>query len=216
MLASGRRTAAVLRDNRKVTDRLSLSMWLPPQLSNWRTRYYEKILSLTPFSQREQPQSTLTVRAINMAEPPLLEQALNGPVNLEEVGAILAEYQGNDIAFDLESWWDLWQYTENDWQVKPTRILLSCFAQDFDNGTSLAPPEQEDLRIDFGVDTSFLPQPDLAGSGKLTESNVKSLLHLVRQIEEALPLERRLLETESGENFAEKLRLALGGHSTTQ
>ena len=72
------------------------------------------------------------------------------------------------------------------------------------------------MRIDFGVDTAFLPDPTLAGSTRLIHSNIKSLLHLVHEIEEALPLERRLLETESGENFAEKLTQTLGGQSLTQ
>jgi hypothetical protein len=76
--------------------------------------------------------------------------------------------------------------------------------------------KQEDLRIDFGVDTAFLPNAALPGSGKLIESNVKSLLHLVHEVEDALPVEKRLLETESGENFAAKLTQSLGGQPLTQ
>jgi hypothetical protein len=199
-----------------VTDQLYLSIWLPEALGNWRTRYFEKILSLLPFSQREQGQSTLTVQAVDVTEPPLLERPMNGPFQLSEVVALLRDYEGDDVAYRLESWWDLWVYNGEDWRIAPARIAISAFGPEFDNGGTLETGAQEDLRIDFGVDTAFLPDPSLPGSGKLIESNIKSLLHLVRQVEEALPVEKRVLETESGQNFAEKLTQILGGPMLTQ
>lgn len=199
-----------------MTDQLYLSIWLPEELGNWRTRYFEKVLSLIPFSQREQGQSTLTVQAIDVTEPPLLERPMNGPFQLSDVVALLRDYEGDDVAYRLESWWDLWVYNGEDWRIAPARIAISAFGPEFDNGSTLEVAAQEDLRIDFGVDTAFLPDTDLPGSGKLIESNIKSLLHLVRQIEEALPVEKRVLETESGQNFAEKLTQILGGETLTQ
>jgi hypothetical protein len=199
-----------------VTDQLYLSMWLPEPLANWRTRYFQKILSIVPFSQREQPQSTLSIQAISQTEPSLLERPLNGPVSVADLTEILDEYTGEDVAYCFESWWDLWQYNGQEWEIKPAKIILSSFGKEFDNGGTLESAEQEDLRVDFGVDTLFLPDPSLKGSSRLTESNVKSLLKLVHDIEEALPVERRVLETESGENFAEKLARHLSGQSLPQ
>lgn len=199
-----------------MTDQLALSIWLPEALGNWRTRYFEKMLSIFPFSQREQPQSTLTIQGVNVTEPPLLERPINGPVQLEDVMDATRDYQGDDIAYRLETWWDLWRYNGEEWEIGATRATLCAFGPEFDNGGSLSISEQEDLRIDFGVDTAFLPDPTLAGSTRLIQSNIKSLLHLVHQVEEALPLERRVLETESGENFAEKLTQTLGGQNLTQ
>lgn len=203
-------------DNQSVSDQLYLSIWLPGTLSNWRTRYFEKMLSLVPFSQREQPQSTLTIQGVSVTEPPLLEKPINGPIELSEVSEALRDYQGDDVAYRLESWWDLWQYSGEDWEIKPVRVALFCFGGEFDNGRSLSISQQEDLRIDFGVDTLFLPDPSLTGSGRLVESNVKSLLKLVHDVEDELPLERRALETESGENFAEKLARLMGGETRPQ
>lgn len=199
-----------------VTDQLSLAIWLPKALGNWRTRYFGKMLSIFPFSQREQPQSTIIVQGVSITEPPLLERPMNGPVHLADVMEATRDYEGDDVAYRLETWWDLWKYNGEEWEVGPARVVLSAFGPEFDNGSSLAIAEQEDLRIDFGVDTAFLPDATLAGSTRLIHSNIKSLLHLVHEIEEALPLERRVLETESGENFAEKLTQALGGQSLTQ
>jgi hypothetical protein len=199
-----------------VTDQLYLSIWLPDALKNWRTRYFEKLLSIVPFSQREQGQSTLSVQAVSITEPPLLERPMNGPVGLAEVIEILRDFQGDDVSYRLESWWDLWTFRGEDWQISPARIAVAAFGPEFDNGSSLAVSEQEDLRVDFGVDTAFLPDASLPGSGKLIESNIKSLLHLVHEIEDALPVEKRLLETESGENFAGKLTQTLGGQPMKQ
>ena len=191
-------------------------MWLPEPLAGWRTRYFEKILSTVPFSQREQPQSTLSIQAISQTEPALLERPFNGPVSVADISEVLKDYTGDDVAYRFESWWDLWQYNGQEWEIKPTKIALSSFGNEFDNGGTLESAEQEDLRVDFGVDTLFLPDPSLKGSSRLTESNVKSLLKLVHDLEEALPLERRVLETESGENFAEKLARHLSGQALPQ
>jgi hypothetical protein len=65
------------------------------------------------------------------------------------------------------------------------------------------------LEIEFGIDANFLPQPDLPDSPHMIESNIKSLLKLVHDLDDALPVETRRLWSESGENFAEKLHQAL-------
>jgi hypothetical protein len=43
----------------------------------------------------------------------------------------------------------------------------------------------------------------------MARSNIRSLLHLVRELDGALNAESRKLWTESGENFAERLQAAL-------
>ena len=150
----------------------------------------------------------ISVQAVSATEPPLLERLVNGPVNPEEVIAVFKDYTANDIAYQLESWWDLWQF-DGDWKLEPARVVISCFGPEFDNGTSNALEDQEEFRIDFGVDTYFLPQPELTGSVRMTESNIKGLLRLVHELESSLPVERRRLETESGENFADRLQSML-------
>jgi hypothetical protein len=191
-----------------VTDQLSLSIWLERGARTHRLRHFETLLRLFPFSQREQPQSTLSVQAVAETEPPLLESPVNGPLDASEVLEAFAEYSGDDIAYSVESWWDLWQY-DGDWKLAPARVELACFGPAFDNGTERSSGEQEDLRIDFGVDSHYLPRPELAGSGRLTESNIKSMLRLVHELDSVLPVARRTLETESGENFAERLQQVL-------
>jgi hypothetical protein len=52
--------------------------------------------------------------------------------------------------------------------------------------------------------------PDFEGGLRMSQSNLKSLLHLVGDLEGALDLERRQVWSESGANFAEVLKQALG------
>jgi hypothetical protein len=198
-----------------VADRLFLSIWLDQHDRTSRRQHFEKLLRLFPFSQREQPQSVISIHAIDTTEPPLLERPVNGPVDVSEIAAILDDYQGDDIAYGVESWWDLWQF-DCDWKLAPAAVALACFGPEFDNGTERNPSEQEDLRIEFGVDTHYLPQPDVPGSAKLIESNIKSLLRIVHELELSLPVEKRRLETESGENFADRLQQALNTSSPIQ
>lgn len=194
--------------NGVVTDQLFLSIWLERHARQERLRHFEKLLAIFPFSQQEQPQSTISVQAVDSTEPPLLERPVNGPVNSSEIASMLGDSRGEDVSYHVESWWDLW-HLDGGWKLSPARVILSCFGPDFDNGTGRNPNEQEDLRIDFGVDSRFLPQPELIGSGRLIESNVKSLIRLVHEVESTLPVSVRRLETESGENFADRLQQAL-------
>ncbi len=202
----------LVSDNERVTDQLSLSLWLVRNARNSRLRQFERLLRLFPFSQRKQPPSIVSIHAVDVTEPALLEGPLNGPVEVSEVLATFQDHSGDDVAYRVESWWDLWQF-DRDWRLAPSRVTLSCFGPDFDSGTGTATgaPGQEDLRIDFGVDSYFLPLPEIPGSAKLVESNIKSLLHLVHELDSVLPVDKRKLETESGENFAERLQSTLPG-----
>ena len=199
----------------EVTDQLFLSIWLERHSRASRVQQFEKLLRLFPFSQREQPQSVLSIQAIGSTEPPLLERPMNGPVVISDLISALREFQADDLAYRIESWWDLWQFDE-DWDLRPARVALSCFGPDFDNGTERQVTEQEDLRIDFGVDSNYLPRPDVPGSARLIESNIKSLLHLVHEVELLLPVAKRRLETESGENFSERLEQAFSDGPSIQ
>ena len=192
--------------NESVTDQLYLSLWLNRPNRATRLRHFEHLLKLFPFSQREQPQSTVSVLAIDDTQPPLLEQPVNGPLDPEALLPIFREYNADDIAYRIESWWDLWQLDEGNAKLAPARVSLACFGPEFDEGVDAG---QEDLRIDFGVDTNFLPQTGVPANTRLIESNIRSLLRLVHEIESALPIARRKLETESGENFADRLQQVL-------
>ena len=189
-----------------MTDQLYLSIWLERDQRNRRLKHFEKLLRLFPFSQRPQGQTTISVQAVDSTEPPLLERPMNGPIEVEDVLEILQDYTGEDVAQRVESFWDLWQYIDGDWALAPARVALICQGPEFDNNTGQTILEQEQLRVEFGVDINYLPQPEIDGSARLTESNLRSLLRLVHELDSTLPVQKRRLETESGDNFAERLQ----------
>jgi hypothetical protein len=168
-------------------------------------RYYEKVLRIFPFTRLARQASTFKVLAVDYNEPPVVEIPYPPPVPIEAVLAIAKDFENPDAAYRLESWWDLWQFIDQDWKLAPSRVALCCFGPEFEHESS------DDLTVEFGIDAHFLPQPDLPNSLRMVQSNIKSLLKLVHDLDDALPEETRRLWSESGENFSEKLQHALSG-----
>jgi hypothetical protein len=196
-----------------LADRLSLLLWL-----NTRTgqnppnpfRRFEKLLRRFPFSKlafaapESRAESLVRVHAVNWAEPPLAEYSINGPPEVDEILRLAREFQQPDSAVQLETLWDLWGMIAGDWKLTPIPVSIWMFQEEFER------EEGEDFRIDFGPEVRFLPQgPEDA---RIVKSNIQSLLQLVHDIEDALPVRERRLWSESGENFAEKLQRLTAPH----
>ncbi|MGD0132524.1 MAG: hypothetical protein ABSE57_10780 [Bryobacteraceae bacterium] len=211
-----------------MADQLFLSYWLRNYSDSTMLRNYEKLLRLFPFSLLAQQATTFKIMAVDPSEPVVAEIPYSPPVPIDAVLAVAKDFQNADASYRLETWWDLWQF-DVDWKLAPARVALCCFGPEFNqspSGLERAPDAQpasviafpnpnEDaaigcaLEIEFGIDANFLPQPDLPDSPRMIESNIKSLLKLVHDLDDALPVETRRLWSESGENFAEKLHQAL-------
>jgi hypothetical protein len=211
-----------------MADQLFLSYWLRNYSDSTMLRNYEKLLRLFPFSLLAQQATTFKIMAVDPSEPVVAEIPYSPPVPIDAVLAVAKDFQNADASYRLETWWDLWQF-DVEWKLAPARVALCCFGPEFNqspSGLERAPDSQpssvisfpnpnEDaaigcaLEIEFGIDANFLPQPDLPDSPRMIESNIKSLLKLVHDLDDALPVETRRLWSESGENFAEKLHQAL-------
>ncbi len=185
-----------------MADQLYLSYRLRGFTENNMLRHYEKMLRQFPFSQLSQSESVYSMFAVSWAEPPLIERALPPPIDLNRIVSESKENLSADVSVQLESCWDLWQYSD-DWKLTPAPVMLSCFGPRFES-------EADDhLRIGFGLDARFLPQSHLPNSAFMVQSNVRSLLHLVKEMDGVLAVEQRRLWSESGENFAGRLQAAL-------
>jgi hypothetical protein len=161
-------------------------------------RHFEKLLELFPYSKLAQRGPTLRVYAIERVEPPQLEKEFGQGMDATQIVDVAREVMAEDSVAEVETAWDLWQYDE-DWKVRPSAVTLMCIGPEFQN------ENRDHLRIEFGLDSRFLPVPGIDGSLRMGQSNLRSLLHLVNQIEQSLPLERRTIWSESGANFAEIL-----------
>jgi hypothetical protein len=186
-----------------MADRLYLSYWLNGFTEANMLRHYEKILSLFPFSRLARSASVLRIHAVEYAEPVLAEQAFDSPPEVDLILRSAKQFRHADCAYHLETWWDLWTLDEGDWKLAPAPASIVCFAPDFERDGD------EQIRIDCGIDAQFLPDREAPEGLRMSESNIKSLLKLAHDLDNALTSSRRRLWTETGENFAERLQRAL-------
>jgi hypothetical protein len=182
-----------------MADQLYLSYWLRGFSEGNMLRKFERLLRTFPFSVAATTLTTLRIYAIEFAEPPLLEVSFAAATGPEEIVATATQFQNADCAFMVGGSWDLWQ-RDNGWQLSPAGVVLSCYGPQFQNETD------DHLRLELGLDSHFLPPPGQAVASGKVRSNIRSLLRLSQDLDGAFPVARRLLWTESGENFAEKLR----------
>lgn len=185
-----------------MSDQLYLAYQLRGYNETNMIRYYERMLRGFPYSRLSRGTSNLRISAVSLREPPLFEKVFDDPLDVDAVIATLKEYPCADCAAHLDSRWDLWQY-DSDWKLSPAQVTLECFGPGFED------EQEENLRIRFGIDTHFLPQPDLPNSLYMAQSNIRSLLRLVHDLDNSLPVDTRRLETETGENFAQRLQEAV-------
>lgn len=184
-----------------MADRLHLSYWLRGFTEFNMLRHFGTLLRVFPWS-RLQPGALLRVHAVSLREPAILEQEFADPLDLEELLAAARHHRAPDIAVQVEARWDIWQLL-GEWKLAPSIVSLYAFAPQFER------EQDEQMRIDFGPDFHFLPQPEEPGSPRFVQSNIRSLLSLVHGLDNGLSAERRQLWSESGENFAARLQSAL-------
>jgi len=184
-----------------MADRLYLSLWIRNFDESNMLRHFEKALSLFPFSKLAARGPALSVYALEHSEPPLFEREFAPGV---EAAAMTEarEFMHDDCACEIDAAWDLWQF-DGDWKLAPAAVTLACFGPAFDNDIA------DHVRIEFGLDSRFVPDPKIEGGLRLGQSNLKSLVHLVQDIESKMDLERRQLWSESGQSPADVIAEAL-------
>jgi hypothetical protein len=185
-----------------MSDRLTLSCWLRGFGAVSALHHWEKLLRLFPYSRLSKQPTICRIHAVAASEPCLVEQEYPPPFDPQPAVRLASEFQHTDCAYEVETFWDL-MLPEDNWSLRPAPISLWCFAPDYEN------PTTDHVRIEFGLETQFLPLPDDDRSLRASEANLKSLTHLVRDVASALPVERQHLWSESGINFAEKLEAAV-------
>ena len=187
-----------------MSDRLYFSCWISGYAETNMLRHFGRMLALFPFSKLAKRGPIMRVYALEHTEPPLFEREFGPGVDAKAVLESAREFMLDDCTCEVDAAWDLWDHDGTEWKLAPVPVTLICFAPQFAN-------ELEDhLRIEFGIDSRFLPAAGLDGSLRIGQSNIRSLLHLTEEIDRIMKPERRSLWSESGANFAEVLRGALG------
>lgn len=185
-------------------DRVYFSAWLRGFTQHNMMASFEKALKLVPVS-RLRPEAVLTVHAVSYAEPPLMERRFDAKPEPAEVIAYCREFDNPDCAYQLETYWDLLTRDDaGEWKLQPAPISLTCYAPLFESDLG------EQFLFDFGPDTRFLPEGDTGADLMSVQSNIRSLLHLTADVAKNLPIEKKTLWSESGDNLAARLVEALG------
>ncbi len=116
----------------------------------------------------------------------------------------------DDMAYEFEAKWQLWQPEpaaeglDATWRLEPATVRVVGFGPEFDGG---AYEQNGHIRVDFGLDTPWVQEEedlDEAGAERIKQ-NVEKLLAFVLSVEKHCGISSRLLWTESGEPLAEKL-----------
>ncbi len=183
-------------------DELCLSLWVRGYDESTMLRHFEELLRVFPFSRLRAGISLLRIYALEFLEPPLLERAYGEGAEIDALIEVCREFQNADCAYSVDGWWELLRYKAG-WLLAPSRVSLHCFGPLFEDDP------RDHLRIEFGPETDFLPQAGVPDSARKAQSNLMSVVRLVREIEASLPIERKSVWSESGENFAERLEIAL-------
>lgn len=165
-------------------------------------RQFGNLLGVFPFSNLAKRGPVLRIYAIQPVEPPLFEREFPVGTEVDVVLNAMREFLHADCACEIDTFWDLWQH-DGDWKLWPAPLTLACYGPAFES------EHGDHLRIEFGLDALFLPIAGVDGSLRMGQSNLRSLLHLVGDLERVLDIESRQVWSESGANFAEVLRTAL-------
>ena len=145
------------------------------------------------------------MRAISTQEPVLFEETFASSEDLPQLVESLRGWTTPDLSVEVSAAWDLLRPTAEGWKLQPSRVTVIRYGPDFEREYG------EDCRIEFGHDALFLPEDEAPGSFPFVEKNIRSLLKLVRDIDQQIPVEKRLLWSDWGAHFTQRLESLLAG-----
>jgi hypothetical protein len=185
-----------------MADPLYLSVWLNGYSPLALTIYFQKLLEVFPFS-KLQVGSVLRVYAVSFQEVPVFEGFIDMEMDPAEAASVVQEFIHDDCCIQLETKWDLYQW-DGSWELKPARVCIEVYGPRFERDALNPLGEPEPICIDLGPEAFFLPVP---GSDQLrhVQANIRSILHFADDLPSVLAVERRLLWSETEDNFAERL-----------
>jgi hypothetical protein len=183
-----------------MTDRVYLSLWLRGHTQFNMLQSLERALERFPVSHADRA-AALRIYALELVEPPMAEQQFE-EADVTEIMSLAREFENPDCAYEVELRWDLWQREET-WQLTPTPVRITCFAPKFPSDLG------EQLLIDLGFEYLYLPNEEARPNWMALRSNIRSLLRFASDLEEVLPIGKRTLWSDSGEDFADRIEEAM-------
>jgi hypothetical protein len=211
-----------------------LSVWCRDFPEDRILERFGAFLETVTFSATRPGFTYLTVRAVSISEPPILEQDLRAvPLDVAGVLEIARDHIHSDCALEVTCYRDLAVFDAADGksEIEPHPIELTCRGEDYQDGSWR---ENGHLETNLGFEHFFTGHAGLLGFEQRpkvpaqspeearfleamawpenlekyqqkTRENIRSLLDWTRRIEKALPVERIRLWSEGEENFESRL-----------
>jgi len=166
-----------------VTDRLFISLWLKQWDEDLVLESFHKLLELFPYSDRKPGVRMITVQPVDWSEPATLERHFDGGATATQVIEAVEEFHHSDCAYQAEAWWDA--------GLELVQVKMIAYGPDFEGSDD----EEGHIEIDLGPDTPY----------RASRENLTKLVFLMHELPKRLPLRKRLLWSESGEDVSELL-----------
>lgn len=195
--------------------------------------YFGAFLQTVPFSASKPGFTHLIIRAVDAAQPPVLEQDLRmTPLDAAGIIELAAEQLHSDCAYEVGCFWDLATFdaASSKSKIEPQALEIVCRGEDYDDGEWR---ECGHFEVTLGFEHLFTGHAGLLGARNArtaaqspeearflelmawpenldryqekTRENIRKLLDWMRRIEKAVPVERAWLWSEGEENFEARL-----------
>jgi hypothetical protein len=211
-----------------------LSIWYKDFSEERMLGQFGALLATVPFSTTKPGFTSLTIRAVDASEAPILEDDLRAaPVDAAGIVEIIREQIHSDSSYEVGAHWDLWEFDASTakWSSQPHGLGILCHGEDYDDGFW---QENGHIEVNFGFEHLFTGHAGLLGirqAGKRpaespeearfleamawpenlqayqekTRLNIRTLLDWIKRIEKAVPVERIRLWSEGEENFEARM-----------
>ncbi|HEY8997783.1 MAG TPA: hypothetical protein VIM60_07780 [Edaphobacter sp.] len=211
-----------------MADQLYLSLWFPNFRFDSLPGALVSVLRQFALISGEKRVMAATVYPISFTESPVFQRIFvnddrSQPSEdsiIENAVAEATEQLHDDMAYEFEMKWNLWQPEHSGesgaeldtlWKPQPRVVKIIGFGPEFDQASY---EQNGHIRVDFGLDTPWVFDDEDEAldideqkeeAQKNIQKNVEMLLAFTLSVEKNSGISSRLLWTESGEPLAEKL-----------
>ena len=202
-------------NNRRMPDVVYLNLWLQPFQEHTMLPYWQRAIENFPASSERPGVRALAIYPLDWNQTATVEDTFLTGGSAEEAFQLAQEFLHADCAYEARLCWDLWLPKSEDpsdgWERRPQGVSIVCLGEQF------GPNGEEDsghMEINFGPEVNFLP-PDLwdlepeekqeAMAGPQLGENIEKMVSYARTLEHSLPVVRRRLWCESGDDLANRI-----------
>ncbi|MHB1023931.1 MAG: hypothetical protein ACYC46_14545 [Acidobacteriaceae bacterium] len=200
-----------------MADQLYLSLWYPNFRLDSLPAALISVMRQFALVGGEKRVAAATAYPISWNESPIYQRIYVNDERSEDDDASLPENAvaeameqlHDDIAWEFELRWPLWSPEvgaglDPVWKQQPSTVRIVGFGPEFDDASY---EQNGHIRVDFGLDSPFLLEEveldEIAT--KRVQQNIEMLVAFTLSVEKHCGISSRLLWTESGEPFAQKL-----------